>query len=577
VPHAVDPHPSIKGMTHSFPASFPPAALLGFGAAAVVVVVIKSQRRKSGAAAGKPPLQNERGEEEIQLVEQSGDNTPKHRPSPCVYGEAVCCPRGAVSEEQQQQQQPKQEMGQNLSFADAPGSSKLSYLKEVQQPPKTAESLFIGPSPCVSEKADCCPTGACAEQEQQQLKPELEQHHAFDAAPGSIALSEPEEVQQPPPTAELSCIGSHNIGPPSHVYEEAACYSAGAGSEEKEQQLKQELERHDSFDVAAAVSCALTEPDEVQQPPQTAELFFVRSDSHGSGHGTCAPSPRQGQLFHIGTDLYEAADDSGPKAGTDISLCSTPAEHLRCPLEQEAVARIQHWYRKHARLWRAASTFRGKCGTRKETCLQASNAVNETSEHQESMTSKARPCIVSDGLVNVRHDTEQDCLVAVLHDAEQALQEAFKIVLAGDDLQEPAKESVATDSQVKALNQAVEAITFAKARHMVQTVQPDCPMNNTKTDKPKQTACLIPERRDSATKLQMEEPEKEAEPAQTINYTLEQLTNPRIWRGLRINPTERESMLPDSTFRELFQMEKEAFRWLPKWKRDIQKKKLGLF
>lgn len=60
-------------------------------------------------------------------------------------------------------------------------------------------------------------------------------------------------------------------------------------------------------------------------------------------------------------------------------------------------------------------------------------------------------------------------------------------------------------------------------------------------------------------------------------YTLEQLTNPQVWQKLQINPAERELLLPENTFRQLFSMDKRAFGTLPKWKRHSLKKRHGLF
>ena len=44
-----------------------------------------------------------------------------------------------------------------------------------------------------------------------------------------------------------------------------------------------------------------------------------------------------------------------------------------------------------------------------------------------------------------------------------------------------------------------------------------------------------------------------------------------------VDPTQKETYLAEGVFRELFKMEPAAFAALPKWKRDEQKKKVGLF
>lgn len=60
-------------------------------------------------------------------------------------------------------------------------------------------------------------------------------------------------------------------------------------------------------------------------------------------------------------------------------------------------------------------------------------------------------------------------------------------------------------------------------------------------------------------------------------YTLQQMTDKRVWEKLDVVSTERETYLPESVFQELFGTSKEAFAKLPKWKRDNAKKKHDLF
>eukprot|EP00931_Biecheleriopsis_adriatica_P064614 TRINITY_DN39368_c0_g1_i1.p1 TRINITY_DN39368_c0_g1~~TRINITY_DN39368_c0_g1_i1.p1 ORF type:complete len:307 (-),score=82.10 TRINITY_DN39368_c0_g1_i1:103-1023(-) len=60
-------------------------------------------------------------------------------------------------------------------------------------------------------------------------------------------------------------------------------------------------------------------------------------------------------------------------------------------------------------------------------------------------------------------------------------------------------------------------------------------------------------------------------------YTLEQLTDKRVWEKLDVVATERETYLPESVFSELFGMSKADFAKLPKWKKENAKKKHGLF
>ena len=44
-----------------------------------------------------------------------------------------------------------------------------------------------------------------------------------------------------------------------------------------------------------------------------------------------------------------------------------------------------------------------------------------------------------------------------------------------------------------------------------------------------------------------------------------------------VNPSQKEDYLSDADFSKLFSMTRDAFRALPKWKRDTKKKELGLF
>jgi len=60
-------------------------------------------------------------------------------------------------------------------------------------------------------------------------------------------------------------------------------------------------------------------------------------------------------------------------------------------------------------------------------------------------------------------------------------------------------------------------------------------------------------------------------------YPLEQLTENKVWRNLDLNPTAREFFLSDDDFRSLFEIDREAYARLPKWKRVALKKKHSLF
>ena len=51
-------------------------------------------------------------------------------------------------------------------------------------------------------------------------------------------------------------------------------------------------------------------------------------------------------------------------------------------------------------------------------------------------------------------------------------------------------------------------------------------------------------------------------------YTLEELTDSRVWQKLGVCATERETYLGEEAFQELFGTSKDAFAKLPKWKKD---------
>lgn len=65
--------------------------------------------------------------------------------------------------------------------------------------------------------------------------------------------------------------------------------------------------------------------------------------------------------------------------------------------------------------------------------------------------------------------------------------------------------------------------------------------------------------------------------AKTTMLTLSDLINPEIWRARGVNPTEREQHLCDAEFIEVFGVQRLEFYKLPKWKRDAEKRKRGLF
>jgi len=72
-----------------------------------------------------------------------------------------------------------------------------------------------------------------------------------------------------------------------------------------------------------------------------------------------------------------------------------------------------------------------------------------------------------------------------------------------------------------------------------------------------------------------EKPAAAAAPGQTL--TLEQLKDPEACRAHGIDPAAKEANLSDADFVAVFGTSKEDFAKLPKWKRDRQKKEVGLF
>lgn len=69
------------------------------------------------------------------------------------------------------------------------------------------------------------------------------------------------------------------------------------------------------------------------------------------------------------------------------------------------------------------------------------------------------------------------------------------------------------------------------------------------------------------------EPVAPAAASPGTTYSYEQLKSPTAG----VDPTRKEEYLDDSEFLELFGVDKVSFAALPKWKKDTQKKKLGLF
>jgi len=63
-------------------------------------------------------------------------------------------------------------------------------------------------------------------------------------------------------------------------------------------------------------------------------------------------------------------------------------------------------------------------------------------------------------------------------------------------------------------------------------------------------------------------------------FSLEELTDPLVWKQKEVltqMASERQSLLPPETFMEVFEMDKEAFDQLPRWRQDELKKQRGLF
>jgi len=64
---------------------------------------------------------------------------------------------------------------------------------------------------------------------------------------------------------------------------------------------------------------------------------------------------------------------------------------------------------------------------------------------------------------------------------------------------------------------------------------------------------------------------------QEERYSLEQLTQTKVWQSLGVQPSAREFYLTDEEFKRLFEMDRQDYIMLPKWKRIALKKKHNLF
>jgi len=75
-----------------------------------------------------------------------------------------------------------------------------------------------------------------------------------------------------------------------------------------------------------------------------------------------------------------------------------------------------------------------------------------------------------------------------------------------------------------------------------------------------------------------EEVASAAKQASGVCYSLAQMTDSKVWRALpNVNPTEREKLLSPRDFQEVFEMSREEFEKLPRWKRDVMKQRRALF
>eukprot|EP00435_Cladocopium_sp_Y103_P000225 s3167_g1.t1 len=86
------------------------------------------------------------------------------------------------------------------------------------------------------------------------------------------------------------------------------------------------------------------------------------------------------------------------------------------------------------------------------------------------------------------------------------------------------------------------------------------------------------EEKETAGKMAFAGTSPEAAPAEiTETLSLAELQDASVWKGRNVIATERERYLPEDVFQSLFGKGKEEFAKLPKWKRDNEKKKHGLF
>jgi len=155
---------------------------------------------------------------------------------------------------------------------------------------------------------------------------------------------------------------------------------------------------------------------------------------------------------------------------------------------------------------------------------------------------------------------------------EQPYQNAPVVIVASEASQENTQEDASTTAAAATAAAAAETAQIVAAIQIQSLYrQWRCrwrkPASASKIGKPP-WACL-PEDALFATN-ELTEP-------RTKMYALEELTDPLIWQTLEVNPAEREMLLPDDRFQELFSTDKDSFQALPKWRRERLRKSIGFF
>jgi len=202
--------------------------------------------------------------------------------------------------------------------------------------------------------------------------------------------------------------------------------------------------------------------------------------------------------------------------------------------------------------------------------VRSSRSEAGTAESPSAASSRSAASEAGEGGGESRSETEPlSSLVGTLVDQVDGEQEEDEEEMGLECNRQNRQQECAEDKEIQKLRQKEEAKRhWAEAMKKVRLMREE---EEAEKFRGQIVAALADPR------IDVQDPESIISVDEDEHYSLEQLTETKVWQRLGVQPSAREFHLTDDDFERLFEMDRHDYIKLPKWKRIALKKKHNLF